>query len=94
MTTVEEQIERCVALVPDHQKRKIRGALYQTHEICSDMGWMLACQIIPTLGSLTENDCHALAGMLGAHAGVAFSRDNLEILHSQVLTHVDQQLGN
>lgn len=94
MNTVEEQIEKCVALVPEHKQRLLRGALYQLHEVCSDLGWMLACQLIPALSELTENDCHALAGMLGAHAGVRFSRANLEILHSQIMQRVDHQLGS
>ena len=94
MSNVEEQIERCLALVPDEQKRQLRGVLYQMHEICSDVGWMLACQIIPALGSLTENDCHALMSMIGTHAGMTFSRDNLQALQTQVIQRVDSHLGN
>lgn len=93
MTTVEEQVERCVALVPDEQKRAVRGSLYQLHEVCSDVGWMLACQLIPAMGSLTQSDLHALSGMLGAHAGVRFGRDSLAELQQQVLSQVDQTLG-
>lgn len=92
MNTVQEQVEQCVALVPDNQKRQVRGALYQMHEVCSDLGWTLARQVIPCLHQLSENDCHAIAGMLGAFAGTAFSRDNLAMAQDQILKRVDQQL--